>query len=353
MQSSSRALILGMMSGTSLDGLDLCLVRISETDGVFSYLIAGAETVPYPGDWLVRLKAAENCNGVELVRMDSDYGRFLGEAASAFLEKNPGEKPLLIASHGHTIFHRPDLGYTYQLGSGASLAAAASLPVVCDFRSTDVALGGQGAPLVPVGDALLFGDYTYCLNLGGFANISFAKNGGRIAFDICPVNYVLNRVAKRAGMNFDAGGKLAASGKIIPELLERLNAIPFYKIPPPKSLGREWAESAIFPVLSSAYSTEDLLRTFTEHAAMQIGECCNAPGKMLVTGGGAHNHFFVERLRAFSKAEVVVPDAATIDFKEALIFAFLGWLRWNGRVNVLASVTGAKTDSSSGAIYLR
>lgn len=339
------------MSGTSLDGLDLCLARFTEADGHFSYTIEAGETIPYPGEWLVRLKAAENCNGVELIKLHTAYGQFLGESSRAFLERHKQQDPLFIASHGHTIFHRPDLGYTFQLGSGASLAAAAKLPVVCDFRSTDVALGGQGAPLVPVGDQLLFGDYSYCLNLGGFANISFMQNGKRIACDIGAVNYVLNRLAKRAGKNYDPEGSIAASGTIIPALLDKLNALPFYKIAPPKSLGREWVESAIFPLLDSGNRVEDLLRTFTEHAAIQIGEFCREDGKMLVTGGGAHNHFFTGLLHTTCKATIVVPDAATVDFKEALIFAFLGWLRWQGKNNVLSSVTGASSDSCSGAIY--
>lgn len=340
------------MSGTSLDGLDICRVRFSENESGWHYMIDAAETVRYPDQWLVKLRSAENCNGVELVRLHTEYGKFTGEMVNAFLEKFPGETPAFIASHGHTIFHRPDLGYTFQLGAGASVAAAASLPVVCDFRTTDVALGGQGAPLVPVGDELLFGNYHSCLNLGGFANISYSENGKRIAYDICAVNYVLNRLAKRAGKMYDADGAMAKSGNVLTDLLERLNALPYYRALPPKSLGREWAESNIFPLLKSDYRTEDLLRTFTLHVAEQIGAAAPAGGRMLITGGGAHNRFLVELLNEKCNCEVVVPDPMTVDFKEALVFAFLGLLRWKNRVNVLASVTGATRDSSSGSIFL-
>lgn len=339
------------MSGTSLDGLDICLASFSEEGGRFSTHIEAGETIPYSGEWLARLKSAESCSGPELIRLHTEYGHYLGEQVCAFLERKKCAAPDFIASHGHTIFHQPQLRITFQLGSGASLAARAGLPVVCDFRSTDVALGGQGAPLVPVGDKLLFGEYGSCLNLGGFANISFDRNGKRIAYDICAVNYVLNRLAKRAGKLYDAGGALAASGQIIPELAEKLNAIPHYKTAPPKSLGREWAESSIFPMLKNDWRTEDLLRTYTEHIALQLASAIPSEGEVLVTGGGAHNGFLLQLLRARLQNRIVVPDEATIDFKEALVFAFLGWLRWHGKINVLSSVTGASRDSSSGAVY--
>jgi anhydro-N-acetylmuramic acid kinase len=343
--------ILGLMSGTSMDGLDICLAEFQEEEGRWSYQIVAAETVNYPYQWLVKLKSAENCNGEELYRLHVDYGNYLGKEAKGFMERHSLEAADFISSHGHTIFHRPEMGYTLQLGAGPSLAAAAGMPVVNDFRTTDVALGGQGAPLVPMGDKLLFGEYGICLNLGGFANLSFDKDEQRVAGDICPVNYVLNRLAQRAGKKYDDGGKMGASGQIIPELLDHLNAMPFYKKVMPKSMGREWVESTIFPMLKSAYSTADLLHTWTVHAATQIAAICPEEGKMLVTGGGAHNAFLIYLLKEKCKAQVIVPEKNIVDFKEALVFAFLGWLRWHGRVNVLASVTGARRDSVSGAIY--
>lgn len=339
------------MSGTSLDGLDLCLACFREDAGRFDYLIEKAETYPYPAEWLGRLKFAEVSDGAELVRLHAAYGKYLGQQVNRFLADVAAEKkPELVASHGHTIFHRPDLGYTFQLGSGVALAAECGITVICDFRSGDVALGGQGAPLVPAGDKLLFGEYTYCLNLGGFANISFDADGKRLAFDICPVNYVLNRLAQREGKNYDENGALSAKGKLIPELLEQLNALPYYKKPLPKSLGREWVEETIFPLLAENYSTNDLLRTFTAHAVQQIAASSAGEGKMLVTGGGAHNTFFIDQLKANCKATLVIPGRQAIDFKEALVFAFLGLLRREGRVNILSSVTGAKRDSCGGTI---
>lgn len=343
--------VIGLMSGTSLDGLDICLVQFSEGENGVSYSIESAETISYPGEWLANLKSAESCSGTELVRLHVAYGDFLGMQVKEFISRNKTTAPDFIASHGHTIFHQPQSRLTFQLGSGASLAATSGIPVVCDFRSTDVALGGQGAPLVPIGDKLLFGEYNACLNLGGFANISFDANDKRIAFDICAVNYVMNRLAKRAGKMYDANGDLAASGNVIPELLEKLNAIPFYKMAAPKSLGREWAESSIFPLMKNEWRVEDLLRTFAEHIALQISVCVPANGNVLVTGGGAHNSFLIGLLREKCGNRIVVPDAMTIDFKEALVFAFLGWLRWNNKVNVLSTVTGAKGDSCSGAVY--
>ncbi|MCX6310426.1 MAG: anhydro-N-acetylmuramic acid kinase [Bacteroidetes bacterium] len=347
----SETRVIGLMSGTSLDGLDICLARYINEEDHFRYEIEFAQTVEYSAEWIEKLIAAEKTSGKELLQLHSEYGKYLGECVIAFLKKHKSEKPLFVASHGHTIFHQPQFGFTFQLGSGAALSAACEIPVVCDFRSLDVALGGQGAPLVPIGDALLFSDYDYCLNLGGFANISFEENGKRIAFDICAVNYVLNYLTKRLGKPYDEGGQISASGKIIPKILEQLNALAYFKKPAPKSLGREWVELTIFPLLSEKEKTQDLLRTFTEHAVEQISNSIGKNGKLFVTGGGTHNTFFLQLLREKCKSEIVVPDSKTIDFKEALIFGFLGLLRWNNQINTLASVTGAKRDSSGGIIF--
>jgi anhydro-N-acetylmuramic acid kinase len=294
---------------------------------------------------------AEKTSGVELQHFHSSYGKYLGECVNVFLQKHGLEKPEFIASHGHTIFHQPQIGYTFQAGSGAALREVCGIPVVCDFRTLDVALGGQGAPLVPIGDALLFKNYDYCLNLGGFANISFDAEGKRIAYDICAVNYVLNRLAMRLNKPYDENGIFAASGKLIPELFEKLNALPYFQKPPPKSIGREWVEETIFPLMKQSEKTEDLLRTFTEHVAEQISTAVPVNGKMLVTGGGAHNAFLISLLKQKSKVEIILPEAETIGFKEALIFGFLGVLRWENRINTLRSVTGARQDSSGGTIY--
>jgi anhydro-N-acetylmuramic acid kinase len=343
--------VIGLMSGTSLDGLDICLARFSDDSGHWNYEIEAAETVSYPEEWVKKLLRAEKTAGAELMNLHREYGNSLGECVNDFLKKHSAEKPLFVASHGHTIFHQPVAGYTFQLGDGEAIKSVCGIPVVSDFRTLDVSLGGQGAPLVPVGDALLFSQYEYCLNLGGIANISFDEDGKRIAFDICAINYVLNRLANRLGKSFDKNGRFSAAGKIIPEVLEKLNALPYYKKSPPKSIGREWIEETIFPLLPENLKTEDLLRTFSEHAAEQISRVISGKGKLLITGGGAHNTFFIDELQKKCKAEIVIPDSKTIDFKEALIFAFLGLLRWNNKVNTLASVTGAGRDSSGGIIF--
>lgn len=342
--------IIGLMSGTSLDGLDICLAKFAEKDGAWQYEIECAETVSYPQEWIDGLLNAEKTSGEELQQFHSAYGKYLGECVSAFLAKHGLKKPEFVASHGHTIFHQPQIGYTFQAGAGASLRDACGIPVVCDFRTLDVALGGQGAPLVPIGDALLFRNYEYCLNLGGFANISFDAAGKRLAYDICAVNYVLNRLAMRLNKPYDENGAFAASGKLIPQIFEKLNALPYFKKSPPKSIGREWVEETIFPLMESE-KTEDLLRTFTEHVAEQISTNVTGKGKMLVTGGGAHNAFLISLLKQKCNAEIILPDAETIGFKEALIFGFLGVLRWENRINTLSSVTGARQDSSGGTVY--
>jgi anhydro-N-acetylmuramic acid kinase len=292
---------------------------------------------------------------LQFVNTDREYGHYLGQLVHTFIKKNDLQVDF-ISSHGHTIFHQPEKKITVQIGNGAALSAASGCSVVCDFRSLDVALGGQGAPLVPIGDRFLFSEYEYCLNIGGIANISFEKNSERIAFDICPANMVLNALAQEEGIPFDADGNLARDGKINHSLLDELNAIDFYSQLPPKSLGREGVDENFFPVLKkNAISTRDKLSTCCEHIAIQVSKGIdqnNKKGKMLITGGGAFNKFLVERIAAHLSPEVVLPAPAIINYKEALIFAFLGVLRWRDEVNCLKKVTGAISDSSGGAIYI-
>jgi anhydro-N-acetylmuramic acid kinase len=264
-------------------------------------------------------------------------------------------KPDFIASHGHTIFHQPGRKLTSQIGKGSAIAAETRLPVVCDFRSLDVALGGQGAPLVPVGDMLLFSSYTCCLNLGGFANISYDESGRRIAFDICPANIVLNHFASQLHKACDENGDLARQGSLHQPMLDTLNNLPFYRMKPPKSLGKEWVLSEIHPVLQQFdLPVEDKLRTFVEHIAVQIAFAIRTDdsASMLVTGGGAFNSFLIERICEKTALRVMLPDLLTINFKEALIFAFLGVLRWREEINCLSSYTGADSDNIGGAVYL-
>ncbi len=339
------------MSGTSLDGLDLVAVEFWQTDIKWEFEIISTKTISYSSDWTNKLSNSPTLSGEKLIELHTKYGRFLGKETKRFIEET-GFQPDLVASHGHTVFHQPDLGFTFQIGNGADIAAITGITTVSDFRTGDVALGGQGAPLVPIGDKLLFSDYKYCLNLGGFANISFEENNRRIAFDICPVNFILNHFAEKQGLQFDKNGELGRKGKIETELFEKLNQIGFYKKQPPKSLGREWVEQVFMPVLNNFEIPEnDKLRTVYEHIALQITNVISEQGKMLVTGGGAFNSFLIERIKSYTNAEIIIPSNEIVNFKEALIFAFLGVLKITGQNNCLSSVTGAKHDHSSGVVF--
>lgn len=342
---------IGLMSGSSLDGLDLALVKFKEEGEHYDFKILAAETLPYPELWKTQLSEAFHKQPEELTQLDKDYGRYLGEQVSTFAKKHNAQ-PDFVASHGHTIFHKPEQHYTLQIGDGQELAKTCGFLVINDFRSEDVSKGGQGAPLVPIGDKLLFSDYEICLNIGGIANVSYDENGQRIAYDLCIANQALNYLAQIKGLDYDRDGQLARSGEVNMDLLKRLNKHPFYGQLPPKSLGREFFEENQKDLLKDL-SVEDLLATFVEHIALQIalGVSHLPKEKILVTGGGARNQFLIERLQARSSHEVVIPEKTIIDYKEALVFAFLGLLRSEGKTNVLASVTGAESDSCSGQIW--
>jgi anhydro-N-acetylmuramic acid kinase len=346
--------VVGLMSGTSLDGVDIAYCTFRKKEGKWIYKLEATETISYPQEWKSRLSNLENQNALEFVKTDTEYGHYLGKITKTFLEDH-NLKPDFIASHGHTIFHQPAKNFTFQIGKGSAIAAETGVPVICDFRSTDVGFGGQGAPLVPIGDRLLFDKYDYCLNLGGFANISYEQLGNRIAFDICPVNIVLNYLASFLQKEYDENGEIARTGVVDISLLAALNKLEFYKCPPPKSLGKEWVLSQVRPILQQFnISIEDLLRTFSEHIAVQVANIIRAKrqSSILVTGGGAFNLFLVERIGENSKQTLILPDSLTINYKEALIFAFLGVLRWRAEINCLKSTTGARKDNIGGAIYL-
>lgn len=346
--------VIGMMSGTSLDGVDITYVRFLRQGEVWSFEIVEATTVSYTKEWKERLTNAILLNKEALSALDVVYSDYLGQLCNDFINKYQLVDLDVVCSHGHTIFHKPDLGYTFQLGNLHNLSKWVSTKVVCDFRAQDVALGGQGAPLVPIGDRLLFAEYDACLNLGGFANVSYeSEQGKRIAFDLVAVNTVMNEAVKQLGMDFDADGALAKSGVVCQELLDKLNVLEYYEQAAPKSLGIEYVNEVLSPLLQSyRLKTEDLLRTFVEHIAIQINKGIPANvSKVLVTGGGAYNGFLMERIKAHGTADFYVPEAKVIEFKEALIFAFLGALKLEGEINVLSSVTGASKDHSSGVVY--
>ncbi len=347
--------VIGTMSGTSLDGIDLCYVVFDYQKDKWSSEIIHCETIAYSKEWEARLRQAVFTSTDDVKALNVAYTQLLVGVYNDFMRRNNIHSVDAICSHGHTVFHRPELGYTLQIGNLAELATGTRQRVVCDFRVQDVQLGGQGAPLVPLGDALLFADYDACLNLGGFANMSFTdKAGKRLAFDIVAVNTVLNHYANKLGMNYDDGGSVARSATVNTALLERLNQLPFYDLPAPKSLGIETVNSLLLPLIESfSLTVEEVLCTFVEHIAIQIARaipdfCKN----ILVTGGGTYHLFLMERLRFYKpKLAIVVPTSQLIDYKEALVFALLGVLRLENQVNVLASVTGASKNHSSGVVF--
>ena len=338
------------MSGTSLDGLDLAYCKFHQQGIEWSWEILKAVTIPYSASWkshFLHLPAADK-DTISIA--DIKLGEYIGKAVRAFIEKY-NLKVDFIASHGHTIFHDPSNRITLQIGEGGKIAEISGLKVINDFRSKDISMGGQGAPLVPLGDRLLFPEYDYCLNLGGIANISFERADQRIAFDICPVNIVLNMLAEKTGIPFDDKGKLAARGTILPLLLKKLESLSFYSLQGPRSLGREWVEENITPIMALG-QIPDLMSTFTEHIALRISSVAKGKGtNMLVTGGGALNTYLMERIKAKCETDIVVPEKSLIDYKEAMIFAFLGLLRLEGINNILGSVTGSGQDHCAGTIY--
>jgi anhydro-N-acetylmuramic acid kinase len=347
---------IGLMSGTSLDGVDIAYCTFRKKNNAWTYNLVSCTTIPYDTEIKNRLKNVHQMNLEGFLLFDREYGRFLGKLVYDYCKKNAFQADFL-ASHGHTVFHQPNLNLSYQLGHGASIAAEAKMQTICDFRAMDVALNGHGAPLVPIGDYYLFDQYDYCLNIGGIANIT-AKDKVLTAYDICPANYVLNYLAKGFNVDYDNNGEIASRGKINESLLEELNNVEFYNITTPKSLGREWIEEQIFPILKKYKILQtDKIRSFVEHIAIQISRQIKASStkkSLLISGGGAYNSFLISRIKENlqnKNISVEIPSNDIIDYKEALIFAFLGVLRIEKQVNSLQSVTAASQDNVGGAIY--
>lgn len=342
--------VLGLMSGTSLDGIDFAYLRLDFAYKQWRYEILHAETIRYTEEWQTILKKSIHFEEHAMQELDKKYSKYLAVQTDRFIAKHEITKVDLISSHGHTVKHRPDLGYTHQIGNLPEFGNAFDTPVVCDFRTQDVTLGGQGAPLVPIGDKLLFSEYNYCLNLGGIANISTEQNNERVAYDIGAVNMVLNHYANELGQKYDKGGILAASGKLDKALLDKLNNLEFYNKPPPKSLGREWVDEKVFPLLNaSKLKPKDILHTYTVHIAEKISASIRDKNRVLVTGGGAYNDFLLQNLN--QNIQWIIPKEEVVEFKEALIFGLLGVLRYRGQVNCLKSYTGASENHSSGKCY--
>ena len=345
--------IIACMSGTSLDGLDVAYCEFTPNLDAINYKLINAITYKYSKEWEEKLRNAPQLSGLDLNLLDQSFGLLTATFINDFIKKNKLSDIDYIASHGHTVFHQTEKKITLQIGDGISIASSTNISVINDFRSLDVSLGGQGAPLVPIGDKQLFSDYEYCLNLGGFSNVSFEENNKRIAYDIAPANLILNHYSKTLGFDFDKGGFLGQKGTIIPSLLSTLNQLSYYEKPAPKSLGTEWLNKYFFPLIPSQYNTKDILRTLYEHIAMQIGKVLNKKdSKTLTTGGGAFNTFLIQLIKKYSESEIIVPDNNLVDFKEALIFGLLAYLRATKQINVLKSVTGASRNSCSGNIII-
>lgn len=345
--------VIGLMSGTSLDGIDVAQCAFSLTDQGWSYAIERAKTYPYTPEWKKKLTDAHKLSGLDLMLLHNEYGKLLGTTVNEFFNDKSAAFDF-IASHGHTIFHQPEIGLTLQIGSGANIAATSGITTIADFRTLDIALGGQGAPLVPIGDDLLFNDYDFCLNLGGFANISYKNDTQRIAFDVCPVNILINHLVKERNLSYDPEGSIARKGNISTDLLNDLNNLEFYQIAGPKSLGREWVWKSVLPVIYKYDLTlEDSLRTIYQHIIIKTEEILQKKSKktVLITGGGAHNQFLIELFKGIEGVTIEIPSKEIVDFKEALIFAFLGVLRIRNEVNCLMSVTGAKMSNVGGVIF--
>ncbi len=345
--------VVGIMSGTSLDGLDIAYCEFWKAQDCWQYKIVNAETNHYTQEILDKISNAHVLTGIELIKLDYEYGSYIGKSVKSFIQKYK-LKVDFISSHGHTVFHNPTERFTLQIGNGAFITAETGLQSISNFRLLDVALNGQGAPLVPSGEIHLFSQYDYCLNLGGFANISYTHYKKRIAYDICPVNYVINHYSRKLGFDYDKDGGLASKGIVNKPLLEKLNKLEYYQLAYPKSLGREWVEKYVFSMLEDTkLSVEDKLRTFYEHIVRQLSICfTGSDKKVLVTGGGAHNAFLITLLKKKVSHRIIIPEPELVDYKEAMIFAFLGLLHQRGEKNCLASVTGAKHDNMGGVSFV-
>ncbi len=375
--------VIGLMSGSSLDGLDIAYVHLHETSGKWTFEIINAACYPYNEEWKQKLQSATSLSALDYNLLHTAYGNYLGKQVNHFInENNLHYQVQLIASHGHTTFHVPEKKMTAQLGDGAAIAAITNINVVNDLRAMDIALGGQGAPIVPIGEKLLFSEYDLFLNLGGIANISFKKDNEFIGFDICAANRILNMLANEVNKDFDLNGELASHGNINNELLIKLNALDYYKKPFPKSLANNFGTETVYPLIQdSRCGIEDALRTYVEHICIQIRKTVDSlqmtvdrknikedsdkqtenrqlssvNRQLLTTGGGALNIFLINELKNKLKEiniDVIVPDENIIQYKEALIMALIGILRWREENNVLASVTGASRNSIGGAVWI-
>jgi anhydro-N-acetylmuramic acid kinase len=364
---------IGLMSGSSLDGLDVALCKFEGVAGprgfeLSDWQLLEAATLPFSASWSERLRRLPAAGAFDLVKAHAEFGHYLGTLVNDFFtdKKVCSSSVDFIASHGHTIFHNPAAGLTLQIGDGAALAASTGCQVVCDFRSSDIAHGGQGAPLAPMADKMLFRGYDFYLNIGGIANITCQNGEKFVAFDITGANQVLNAIAAELGLPYDAEGKLAASGQVLKPLLKLLNSLPYFSNPYPKSLSNQWVQDQLVAACRQYPApAADRLRTACQHVAEKLADSIRQVitaenlqkerFRLLATGGGALNQFLMNCMRQQCGAalEIVVPDEYTVNFKEACLMALLGLMRLEGLPNCIASVTGARQDAIGGAVYAR
>ena len=359
--------VVGLMSGSSLDGADLawCTFQFAEDDPakLVSWTLHRGVTIPYDEGWQQRLRNAPALSGRGLWLLHTELGLHYGHMLRTFVDELP-EKVDFIASHGHTVFHYPDQHTTTQIGDGAAIAAVLNMPVIDQFRTQDMALGGQGAPLAPLADRYFFPEYFACLNLGGISNISIKTDRGYVAFDVGGANQVLDAMMQEIGKDYDENGQLARTGQLIPALKQAADALSFHAQQPPKSLGNDWVRERLLPLFKDQqYALEDRLHTYCHHVAGQIAASLHQVAKnenieltdqqqLLVAGGGGFNGFLCECIAAVIQPvqlEIAAPDI--IAFKEAALMALAGALRWQQQPNVIPSVTGASRAAVGGAIH--
>jgi anhydro-N-acetylmuramic acid kinase len=349
---------IGVNSGSALEGLDIIFAEIHESGGKWTFELKAGGCYPYSEEWVAKIRKAASLSASDYLTLHAQFGDYIGQEINRFIEANGLHYQVqLITSHGHTIFHRPADKVSAQLGDGAAIAAATGINVVSNLRSMDVALGGMGKPIFPIGEKLLFSDYDCFLNIGTHAFLSCHTPEGLIAYDICPSNKVLNMLAAKAGARYDEDGKIAAGGKVLPNLLKILNELEYYRLPYPKNLATDFGTGVIQPLLRGG-STADLLSTYVEHIAIQTAHALKqipSASRLLITGGSANNSFLVSRIKAALEGtgiEAVVPDKNIIDYKEALITALIGLLRWREENNTFAAYTGASRNSIGGAVWI-
>lgn len=356
---SNHYLAIGLMSGTSLDGLDIVAAQFNSNDSNWTYDILASDCIPYSPTSKEKLMRANTMNAPELMQLHTDYGQWIGKVVVDFLANNGiTQKVDVIGSHGHTVLHQPQNGFTLQIGSGADIAVKTGIPTVCDLRANDVAAGGQGAPIVPIGEKYLFKGHNAFLNIGGIANISFHKDDNVTAYDICPGNTPLNQLISSLGFEYDKEGLFASKGLINEELLKALDNFSFYKKEIPRSLHTDLITNEFMPMVNQAEGiVADKLATVTEHIAIQISKSIqqfkesHRVNQLMISGGGAFNTFLIERIKANTEVEIFIPDESIVKYKEALVMAFFAVLRIRNEVNCLSSVTGAEKDVIGGAIY--